>query len=143
MNPTVPKHMLRSTQYALDARVYDEDAIPPAVGSTPFRHRPLQTPCPLSPWCPLPRPTMRAYRSLAAKRGVLEAKRPDVIGVGKPSWNGSTVSENMARFPDRAMMRQLAVVRPGGLRPEHLGARRAAARVPPSEPLERAAAHIS
>lgn len=69
--------MLRSTQYALDARVYDEDAIPPA--------------------------------SLAAKRGVLEAKRPDVIGVGKPSWNGSTVSENMARFPDRAMMRQLAV----------------------------------
>ena len=77
MNATVPKHMLRSTQYALDARVYDEDAIPPA--------------------------------SLAAKREVISAKRPDILQVGKPSWNTSTVSENMYRFPDRPMMRTLAV----------------------------------
>tara|TARA_B110001452_G_C15198303_1_gene415897 strand:- start:317 stop:964 length:648 start_codon:yes stop_codon:yes gene_type:complete len=43
-----------------------------------------------------------------AKREVLAAKQPDLLGVSKPGWNSSSHSENMARFPDRTLMRQLA-----------------------------------
>jgi len=49
--------------------------------------------------------------NLAAKKEVQAAKVPDLLGVKKPGWNTSTLSENMSgkhNFPDRAMMRQLA-----------------------------------
>mmetsp|Transcript_36727 Transcript_36727/g.91445 ORF Transcript_36727/g.91445 Transcript_36727/m.91445 type:complete len:279 (+) Transcript_36727:97-933(+) len=46
--------------------------------------------------------------ALAAKKEVVQAKRPDIIGVSKPTWNASTQSEGMRRFPDRPMMRQLS-----------------------------------
>jgi len=47
-------------------------------------------------------------QNLAAKREVKAAKVPDMLGYRKAGWNSSTLSENMSRFPDRAMMRQLS-----------------------------------
>ena len=41
---------------------------------------------------------------------VKAGKAPDLLGIRKAGWNASTLSENMARFPDRPMMRQLARV---------------------------------
>jgi hypothetical protein len=47
-------------------------------------------------------------QNLAAKKEVKAAKLPDPLGINKAGWNSSTMSENMLRFPDRPMMRQLS-----------------------------------
>ena len=52
-------------------------------------------------------------QAVAAKREVLAAKQPDLLGVSRAGWNNSTLSENMLRFPDKPMMRQLSKVRAG------------------------------
>ena len=49
-------------------------------------------------------------QAVQAKRDVLEANKPDLLGVSKPGWNNCVASENMSRFPDRPLMRQLAKV---------------------------------
>jgi len=47
--------------------------------------------------------------ALAAKKEVKVMRVPDLLGADRPAgWNASTVSVNMSRFPDRAMMRQLS-----------------------------------
>jgi len=46
--------------------------------------------------------------AVQAKQEVLDAKKPDILGVGKPGWNNSVACENMSRFPDRTLMRQLS-----------------------------------
>lgn len=46
--------------------------------------------------------------NLASKREVKVMRVPDLLGERPAGWNNSTVSENMSRFPDRPMMRQLA-----------------------------------
>ena len=46
--------------------------------------------------------------NLMAKKEVLAAKVPDPLGLRAAGWNNSTKSENMMKFPDRQMMRQLA-----------------------------------
>lgn len=46
--------------------------------------------------------------ALASKKAVKAAKQPDPIGVNHPVWNTSTLSENMIKFPDRPMQRQLS-----------------------------------
>ena len=47
--------------------------------------------------------------NLASKVEVKVERVPDLLGARKAGWNTSTVSENMYRFPDPSMKRQLAV----------------------------------
>lgn len=51
-------------------------------------------------------------QALAAKKEIKVMRVPDLLGDRPAGWNASTVSVNMCRFPDRAMMRQLSKVRP-------------------------------
>mmetsp|Transcript_47307 Transcript_47307/g.94324 ORF Transcript_47307/g.94324 Transcript_47307/m.94324 type:complete len:266 (-) Transcript_47307:322-1119(-) len=46
--------------------------------------------------------------ALAAKKEVKVMRVPDLLGDRPAGWNASTMSDNMSRFPDRAMMRQLS-----------------------------------
>lgn len=103
MNVTIPRHMLRSTHFGRDARVYDDSAIPSQA-------LPTHPPDIISKRVLTRAPAPHYPQALAAKKEVIRAKRPDNLSVGKSMWNTSTLSENMARFPDRPMMRQLAQV---------------------------------
>ena len=50
-------------------------------------------------------------QAVQAKREVKEACKLDLLGVSRSGWDHSVACENMSRFPDRPMLRQLAKVR--------------------------------
>jgi len=89
-----------SLNFERKTRAFDESAAPKGVIQTCFQCESSQ----VSECHPL------GTQAVQAKQEVLDAKKPDILGVGKPGWNNSVACENMSRFPDRTLMRQLSKV---------------------------------
>ena len=106
MHSTIRGRALRETHYPMSTTVYDTNDVPVHVRFPPHA-RTRRCRIKLT----VPRALSR-LQNLMSKRQVQAAKAPDLVGIGAPGWNASTLSENMSgkhTFPDRPMMRQLSL----------------------------------